>query len=88
MRHISYTVNGEEVTTPKSNSAEADYKVLARGLKNLADKFKSVEGFTVDFYDDRTDLKTVSRICSLKVTYNGSEFINSIITLWDLDAEL
>lgn len=82
---IYYTIEGA-VSTKPSVSAESDYETLVANLETLAKKFRTMDGFTVEFAEGTFgsviyDGRVCERLCYLKVAQNGIYFLNNQIQL-------
>lgn len=82
---IYYTIEGA-VSTKPSVSAESDYETLVANLETLAKKFRTMDGFTVEFFKSTVGSiscngKTCERLCYLEVAQNGIWLINNQIQL-------
>ena len=86
MKSIIYYTNEGTVSTKPSVWAESDYKTLVANLKTLAEKFQSMDGFTVDFFEGPVGSAAYAgdvceRKCNLRVAQNGIWFLNNQIQL-------
>lgn len=78
---IYYTIEGT-VSTKPSTFAETDYKTLMENQKTLAEKFQTMDGFTVEFFEGPVNSNSgCERKCYLKVAQNGQYFINNQVQL-------
>lgn len=78
---IFYTIEGT-VSTKPSAFAESDYKALVENQKTLAEKFQTMDGFTVEFFEGPVNSNSAcERKCNLKVADNGEYFIHNLIQL-------
>lgn len=86
MKHIFYYTNEGTVLHEPSVYAESDYKTLVANLETLAKKFRTMDGFTVEFSEGTSDYvsyegSVCERYCYLKVAQNGIYFLNNQIQL-------
>ena len=80
---IYYTIEGT-VSTEPSFWAVSDYLTLVANFKTLAEKFQTMDGFTVEFFEgpvdsDAYDRRVCLRKCYLNVADNGKYFIKNQI---------
>lgn len=86
MKSIIYYTNEGTVSTKPSIWADSDYKTLAANLKTLAEKFQTMDGFTVEFFEGPVGAPSYiggicERKCYLNVADNGKYFIKNQIQL-------
>lgn len=86
MKSIIYYTNEGTVSTKPSVWAESDYKALVENQKTLAEKFQTMDGFTVEFFEGPVgsaayDGSVCVRKCYLNVADNGKYFIKNQIQL-------
>ena len=88
MKYILYYTMEGTVSTKPSIWAESDYMTLVDNQKTLAEKFQTMDGFTVEVceepYKEPGGLKSnCERKCHLKVAHNGWYFINNQVQLME-----
>lgn len=82
MKRINYYTNEGAGLHKPSVCAESDYKTLVANLETLAKKFRTMDGFTVEFFEGTSgyvsyDGSVCERYCYLKVAQNGIYFLNN-----------